>query len=141
MSRKQAVSVSMQDDDILIVQNNPLQQPETMPITAWLYFAVYSTVLCRSDPLQCVGLFHYMEHIRKLKDLGYDWMKYDISYRKLHADNPTLYPFSQDLIQLQMEYSPPLVSKSFNNYGNQTNKPKPFSASSRTPFNPQNQAM
>lgn len=36
-----------------------------------------------------------MEYIRTLRDLAYDWVKYDRAYRKLHASNPAHYPFNQ----------------------------------------------
>ena len=112
--KKKPIAISLQDDNICIVRDDSASSSDYLAITAWISrMSIYSTVLCRADSGQAVGLFHYLEHIRKLKDRGIDWSKYDISYRKLHASNPSLYPFGRDLIQLQMECSPSVSTRHY----------------------------
>ncbi len=112
-AKKLSISVSLVDDDIYIVQDQDNQQPDTIPITPWIsQCSVYSMVLCRVELFLAEGHFHYMDHIRKFKDLGYDWIKYDIAYRKLHASNQSLYPFDRSLLQSQLQCAPPLAWQS-----------------------------
>ena len=98
-------SLKLHNDDMVVVQNESGTLENTSKsIGLWeSQFLIYATVLCRKEPEQAVGLFHYLNHIRSMNRSGYDWYKYDQSFRRLHADNPLAYPFSRDVISLQMQ--------------------------------------
>ncbi len=79
---KKPIAISLQDDKTCRVHNDSATSLDYLAITAWIScMSIYSTVLCRAELDQAVGLYHYLEHIRKLKERGADWSKYDISYR------------------------------------------------------------
>ena len=109
-TNNKSFSLEIKNDKLVV--NNDVENTDVSnkAIGLWLsQFAVYATVLCRDQPDQAVGLFHYMDHIRSLKFLGYDWVKYDTSFRKLHASNPHMYPFAVDCLQLQMKCTLPVA--------------------------------
>jgi hypothetical protein len=104
-------SLQIGSDDMLIIHNEQDNQgTANRNIGLWTsQFLVYGTVLCREQPNQALGLFHYLDHIRSMNRLGYDWYKYDQSFRRLHANDPSIYPFSRDIVQLQMQCAPSLA--------------------------------
>ena len=107
-------SLQLRGEDTIVLQNEYLPSDHTTnDISMWLsQFSIYATVLCRAYPDMAVGLFHYMNHIRYLKRQGFDWVKYDQSFRHLHASGPLLYPFGRELVQLQLQCTPPLSANS-----------------------------
>ena len=102
-------SLQLRGDDTIVLQNEHLPSNHTTNDIGWWLsqFTIYATVLCRAYPDMAVGLFHYMNHIRYLKRQGFDWVKYDQSFRHLHASGPQLYPFGTELVQLQLQCTPP----------------------------------
>lgn len=91
----------------LLVQDQNEQSKSDTNVDTWVtQFTIYSTALCRAQPYQSVGLFHYMDHIRFLAANGYDWERYDITFRRLHESDPNRYPFTRDLVNLQLNCAP-----------------------------------
>ena len=101
-SKPKSFALKIQDDQFFVEGQSDHQMPQS--INLWVsQFAIYSTVMLRAHPEQAIPLFHYMEHIRSLNATGYDWSKYDQAFRKLHASNPSQYPFDRDLVVLQLK--------------------------------------
>ncbi len=70
-------------------------------IDAWtVQFSIYATVMVIEQPQEAYGLFHYLDYVRYLNTQGYDWQSYDTQYRKLHEDNPKLFPFYREYYSL-----------------------------------------
>ena len=130
--RKKTLSFNVDSNDNIVVEQD--DGSASMSITAWLSaFTIYSTAYCRQYPKQSVGLFHYMDHIRQMKDNGFDWLKYDESFRKIRSSNVAKYPFHKDLVQLQMKCTQ-IPQPNAQSFGNKTNRPsQPSSKSSRAP--------
>ncbi len=94
------VSMQMKDDTIVIQKDQITPNHNTKDMVLWLSrYSVYATVLVRSNPHMSVGLFHYMNYVRSLKCLGYDWAKYNMSFCHLHAPNSSMYPFGWEVIR------------------------------------------
>lgn len=101
--KARSFSLKVHNDEVLLQsQFENVQQSQS--INLWIsQFSIYSTIMLRAHPEQAIPLFHYLEHIRSLLTTGYDWAKYDQMFRKLHATNPTQYPFNRDLPTLMLK--------------------------------------
>ncbi len=99
------VQVKLQEQGFSVTEE-PRETPKSSSLDVWLYqFSIYATVMIRSQPQHAVGLFHYLDHIRKLAKKGCDWAQYDKQFRKAHAANPRKYPFRRNMLSIELECS------------------------------------
>ena len=136
-------------NDAIVVEDSEEALRDKVFINTWLsQYTVYATVMVRAHPELAADMFHYMDYVRFLHtQSGYDWAKYDMSFRKLHASDPQEYPFDRDMIDLQMrcEKKKERVAQGYsgsNQYSvRQEGKPRsdtgystPYSRNSEPPF-------
>ncbi len=120
------------------VEKNNNDNRELVDFDTWLrQFNIFATVLVKARPNLAVGLFKYLDIIRKQRNKGVDWYQYDQLFRKLRQSNPAVYKFENEVFVLVDQCKPESTPSYQTSQFKQPRKPSStVTSASQYPNNP-----